>query len=123
VVTFVTEAPAIRHQREVNIWEKTELAVMAQRWWADNQVSATISFLPEEETQIKPLLESKKGQIKGISFLPLREEAVYAQAPYEQISEEDATAALARVSPLGDLYTAGSEAIGDKFCDSDVCTI
>ena len=123
VVTFVTEAPEIRDQREVTIWEKAELAVMAQRWWADNQVSATVSFLPGEEEQIKPVLESKKGQIKGISFLPLQEEAVYAQAPYEWITEEDADAALSRVTGLGDLYSAGAEAIGDKFCDSDVCTI
>jgi hypothetical protein len=123
VVTFVTQAPAIRDQRQVSMWEKAELAVMAQRYWADNQVSATISFTPQEEEQLLPLLESKKGQIKGISFLPLRDEEVYAQAPYEWVSEDRAQEMLSAVSHLGDLYAAGEEAIGDKFCDTDTCVI
>ena len=123
VATFVTQAPAIRDQRSVSMWEKTELATMAQRYWSDNQVSATISFLPEEGEMILPMLQSKKGQIKGISFLPLRDEEVYAQAPYERISDEDAEALLAKVTPLGDLYSGGAEAVGDKFCDTDVCVI
>jgi len=123
VVTFVTESANIRGEREVSIWEKAELAVLAQRWWADNQVSATVTFLPSEEDQIAPLLTSKIGQIKGISFLPLREEEVYSQAPYERIEPEDAAAFLKGVKKLKNLYASGAESVGDKFCDSDVCTI
>jgi hypothetical protein len=107
----------------VSIWEKAELAVMAQRWWADNQVSATVTFLPSEEGQIAPLLASKKGQIKGISFLPLRDDEVYPQAPYERISEEDAQKMLSKVKHLKGIYKKGQEASGDKFCDNDSCTI
>lgn len=123
VVTFVTQSADVRSEREVSIWEKAELAVMSQRWWADNQVSATITFLPSEENQIAPLLASKTGQIKGISFLPLRDEAVYAQAPYEAIDVKAAEKFVKKIKHLNNLYAVGSEAIGDKFCDSDVCTI
>ncbi len=123
VVTFITQSAPIRDERSVSIWEKAELAVMAQRWWADNQVSATVTFLPSEEGQIAPLLASKKGQIKGISFLPLRDDEVYPQAPYERISEEDAQKMLSKVKHLKGIYKKGQEASGDKFCDNDSCTI
>lgn len=122
VVTFVTQSAPVRDELNVSIWEKAELAVMAQRWWADNQVSATVTFTKAEEDQIAPLLASKKGQLKGISFLPL-DQKVYEQAPYEHISEKDATTFTHMVTNLGDLYSNGQDAIGDKFCDSDVCTI
>lgn len=122
VVTFVAQGPKIRNEREVSIWEKAELAVMAQRWWADNQVSATVTFKSDEGDQIMPLLASKEGQLKGISFLPI-DEAVYDQAPYEAVDEEVATGLLEAVSHLGDLYASGSEASGDRFCENDKCLI
>ena len=119
VVTFVTKAPDIRNEREVSVWEKAELAVVAQRYWADNQVSATITFLPEEADQLVPLLSSKDGQFKGVSFLPLYEEATYAQQPYEPVEFEKKMHHRKKVN----LYATGQEAEGDKFCDSDVCLI
>ena len=119
VVEFITEGPEIRNEREVSVWEKAELAVVAQRYWADNQVSATITFGTEEADQLLPLLSSKSGQFKGVSFLPLFDEVTYAQQPYERISGEMEDRVLSRL----DLYDIGSEALGDKFCDSDVCAI
>lgn len=120
VATFVTYGADIRSEREVSIWEKAELAVVAQRYWADNQVSATITFQPEESSQLLPLLASKTGQFKGVSFLPLGDAATYPQQPYERIPEGQVL-----VSDYGrlDLYHMGAEASGDKFCDSDVCQI
>ena len=123
VVTFITEAPPIRNEREVSVWEKAELAVVAQRYWADNQVSATITFQPDEADQLVPLLSSKAGQFKGVSFLPLYAEATYAQQPYERISNDDMVESYMNGKSRVDLYSTGGEAIGDKFCDSDVCLI
>jgi ribonucleoside-triphosphate reductase (thioredoxin) len=125
VVEFITKGPNVRNEREVTVWEKAELAVITQRWWADNQVSATLTFLPEEKDQILPLLASKEGQFKGVSFLPLGEEATYPQQPYEKLdlSDEEIEAQLSSYSELGDIYSVGLEAVGDKYCDSDVCTI
>lgn len=122
VATFVTQGADIRNERQVSVWEKAELAVVAQRYWADNQVSATITFLPEEADQLIPLLSSKTGQFKGVSFLPLYEEATYAQQPYERISEKDAVT-YQKGKKRVELYEAGAEASGDKFCDTDTCSI
>ena len=125
VVTFITKGPDVRNEREVTVWEKAELAVLLQRWWADNQVSATLTFLPEERDQLLPLLASKDGQFKGVSFLPLGEAATYPQQPYERItdSESQIQACLDVYKPLGDIYATGVEAVGDKFCDNSTCTI
>lgn len=123
VASFVTEGNKVRNELEVSLWEKAELAALAQRWWADNQVSATLTFQDHEEDQIGPLLASKDGQFKGVSFLRIGETEVYAQAPYEKVSEENADKMMAKVKLLGDLYANGMEAIGDKFCDSDVCEV
>lgn len=125
VVTFITKGPDVRNEREVTVWEKAELAVLLQRWWADNQVSATLTFLPEERDQLLPLLASKDGQFKGVSFLPLGEAATYPQQPYERITDSDSQiqACLDVYKPLGDIYATGVEAVGDKFCDNSTCTI
>ena len=99
--------------------------MLAQRYWADNQVSATLTFLPEEREQLLPLLASKDGQFKGVSFLPLDEEATYPQQPYEKLSmtPEEVEAQLSTYKSLGDIYSVGAEASGDKFCDTDTCSI
>ena len=123
VVTFMTAAPPIRNEREVTVWEKAELAVVAQRYWADNQVSATLTFLPEEADQLVPLLSSKAGQFKGVSFLPLYEEATYNQQPYEVAKADDVMEYESKDLKRLDLYDTSIEASGDKFCDSDVCLV
>lgn len=124
VVTFVTNSPDIRNEREVSLWEKAELAVIAQRYWADNQVSATLTFSEKEADQILPLLSAKAGQFKGVSFLPLFEgQVTYAQQPYEVLPEDTNLNEYYESLSKVDLYSAGVEAVGDKFCDNDVCTI
>lgn len=125
VATFITKGPDVRDERSVTIWEKAELAAMMQRYWADNQVSATITFLPHEQDQLLPLLASKDGQFKGVSFLPLGEEATYPQQPYEKLdlTEKEIDKKMKSFKSLGDLYAVGIEAGGDKFCDTDSCSI
>lgn len=126
VVSFPTLGPTMRDERDVSIWEKMELATLAQKYWADNQVSATISFLPEEASQIGHVLSAKDGQLKGISFLPISTEGtVYAQAPYEPISTEVALAMMAEIKPLDfeRIYAQGMQAQGEKFCDNETCTL
>ncbi len=124
VVSFVVQGQVMRDQKEVTMWEKAELASMAQRWWADNQVSATISFLPTEAENIGHMLASKDGQFKGISFLALDTKA-YKQMPYEAISDEDAEKFLKNIKslPVKDLYKSGMVADGDKYCENDTCLI
>jgi hypothetical protein len=70
-------------------------------------------------------LASKDGQFKGVSFLPLGEEATYAQQPYEKLdlTEKEIEKKMKSYKSLGNLYAVGVEAGGDKFCDTDSCSI
>jgi ribonucleoside-triphosphate reductase len=126
VATFPTRGLDVRSELDVSIWEKAHLAAMAQRYWADNMVSVTVSFKPEEKKEIAPLLRSLEGQLKTVSFLPIDDAGTsYAQAPYEPISEEDALAMMENIKPLdiASLYAHGMEAEGERFCTTDTCLL
>lgn len=125
VAEFPTQAPPIRSQREVSIWEKTQLAVILQRYWADNQVSVTLTFMPEEAAQIGSLIASHEGQLKSMSFLPIDNHG-YAQAPYQDITEEEWQKSVDTVSPLDwDTLYAGAapDAEGERYCSNDACEL
>lgn len=127
VASFPTKGLAVRSEREVSIWEKAHLAAMAQRYWADNMVSVTVSFdADDEKKEIDPLLRSLQGQLKSVSFLPITDSGTtYAQAPFEPIAEEEAVAQQNQALrfDMKKLYGQGLEAQGEKFCNSDVCTV
>ena len=130
--TLVAELPAqgpqVRTERDVTIWEKTELAVLAARFWADNQVSVTVTFQDYEKDQIPALLHAKDGQLKSLSLLPLMEagKSAYAQMPYESITPEMQEKMRANLRPMNwdILYEgAANDAEGERFCSNDTCTI
>jgi len=128
VAEFPTTGLNVRSEREVSVWEKASLAAMAQRYWADNMVSVTVSFDKDDEAdQIAPLLRSLQGQLKSISFLPITDTGTsYKQAPYEPISPEKALELQASVKkiPTKALYGKGGlDGVGEKFCNSDHCEI
>lgn len=128
VVTFPTQGLDVRNEREVSIWEKASLAVLAQKYWSDNMVSVTVSFDDKRESdQIEPLLRSLQGQLKSISFLPINESGTtYAQAPFEPIDAEIAKGMQAKVKKLDTklLYGKGNfDGVGEKFCTTDVCEV
>ena len=72
--TVVVEIPVdvgegVRTVSEVSMWEQLALAAVAQRYWADNQVSCTVTFDPETEgNQLGHALDVFQYQLKGISF-------------------------------------------------------
>ena len=75
-------------QDDVSIFEQFSLAAFLQRYWADNQVSCTISFNPETETsKISKCLDYFQYQLKGCSLLPRINLSMYPQAPYEAIDK------------------------------------
>ena len=74
----------IRTINEVPMWEQMSLAAFMQKYWADNQVSCTVTFDPETEgDQIVSALNYFQYQLKGISFLPKIEKGAYRQMPYQ----------------------------------------
>lgn len=126
--TLVVEIPVkieeqVRTAREVSMWEQLSMAAFLQKYWADNQVSATITFDPTlEGPQIAHALNYFQYQLKGISFLPRLDAGAYAQMPYEGISEEKYTALMSGITPVnfGATHEAAEQ---EKYCSNDGCTI
>jgi ribonucleotide reductase alpha subunit len=126
--TVVVEIPVmieeqVRTTKEVSMWEQLAMAAFLQRYWADNQVSATITFDPEREgPDIAAALQHYQYQLKGVSFLPKTKRGAYPQMPYEEISEAEYKQQVANLKPLT-LGTTYERAEQEKYCDSAVCTI
>jgi adenosylcobalamin-dependent ribonucleoside-triphosphate reductase len=129
--TVVVEIPVrgvgVRAEHQVSLFEKVNLAILAQRYWADNSVSLTLTFDREKEGQhIASILRMHEGQLKSLSFLPI-DPTAYPQMPYEAILPEELEAYEQEggLLPLDwDVLYAGSpDAVGEKYCSTDVCEI
>ena len=127
--TVVVEVPVdvgegIRTVNDVPMWEQMALAAFMQRYWADNQVSCTVTFDPEKEGKhISNALDYFQYQLKGISLLPKSEVGAYRQMPYEEITEKKYHNMVKQLSFLSFRQVKGNEAEVDKFCNNDTCEI
>ena len=135
---------------DVSCWEQLALAAFLQRYWADNQVSCTVTFDPQlEGEQLSAALDYYQFQLKGVSFLPRANhklrcrmlgagagagagaESGYLQMPYEPISagvfEQYALELRKRQSEsnlsLSALYCTASTAVGGKIVDGEVIAV
>lgn len=117
----VHEEHFVKGKREVSMWEQLEIAAQYQYYWADNSVSVTITFKPEEADQIKTALEMYDSRLKAVSFLRY-EETGYEQAPYEPITEEKFNQMTKVIKPL-DTSSLTQQGGGTKFCDGEYCEI
>ena len=117
----VHEAYFDRSKDDVSIWEQAQNAADYQKYWSDNQVSITVTFQPDEADQIKYVLQCYEDKLKSVSFLPIKEHG-YKQAPYEEISKEKYDEMMRNVQPLH-LGESRDRAIGERYCDSDKCTV
>lgn len=109
-------------KNEATLWEQMQNAADMQRYWADNQVSVTVTFRPEEARDLPLVLSAFEDKLKSVSFLPLKgEDHGYVQAPYEEISPERYAKMVAKLKPL-DLSGAHVDQ-EDKFCDGDKCAM
>ena len=123
VVYFpVREENFDRSKDQVSIWEQLENAAQMQYYWADNQISITITFDPDREAQeIAKALELYETRLKVASFLP-RRDAVYAQAPYQKITEEEYLEASQNLKRLN-LRTMDTHEVEDEFCSGEACLL
>lgn len=76
--------PKVTVQNET-VKDQFERQLLLQQNWADNSVSATISFEKEEKDLMTKLMEHYIPQLKSSSFLTRAHG--YVQAPYEEISK------------------------------------
>jgi ribonucleoside-triphosphate reductase (thioredoxin) len=124
VVYFPVKTDVKRSDTDVSIFEKIHLASEAQRYWSDNSVSVTVSFKPEERGHISNILSMYEGKLKSVSFLPMGNDT-YPQMPYTSITEEEYWKYWEVLQPvdMSVLYGIGEDAVGDKYCTTDVCEI
>jgi len=118
----------IRTVEQVSMWEQLSLASFLQKYWADNQVSCTVTFDPETEgKEIKNALNYFQYQLKGISFLPKLPAGAYPQMPYEAITEEQYEEILSQIEFLdfGSKSDQNPERLNppDLYCDTGNCEI
>jgi ribonucleoside-triphosphate reductase (thioredoxin) len=130
--TMVIEFPVrlegnVRTEEQVSVWEKVALVAGTQRWWADNQVSATATFRKDEVNDLAAVLRANEGSLKSISLLPIfdADTSAYTQVPYENISDEEYERAASRIRPVDTavLYGHGEEALGERYCSNDRCEV
>jgi adenosylcobalamin-dependent ribonucleoside-triphosphate reductase len=127
-IQFPIHTDAHRDERQVSLYEKANLAVVAQRYWSDNSVSVTLSFDAKEEADaVERVLTMHAGQLKTVSFLPMGNDT-YAQMPYQRVEPsviEEAKMRLFKVdfSPIYDGDTQALEALGEAYCSTDACLI
>lgn len=127
--TVVTEIPVdigegIRTVKNISMWEQLSLAAFIQKYWADNQVSCTVTFDPETEgSQIEHALNYFQYQLKSISFLPNKELGAYRQMPYEEINEQTYKKIVNKITPIKWGKIKNQEIEVDKYCDSSGCEV
>jgi len=121
VATFpVEEREYDRSKSDITLWEQLEMAAQMQEYWADNQVSVTVTFTKEEAKDIKYALELYETRLKGVSFLPISDHG-YAQAPYETVTEEEYKLLAGKITQLSS--DSLEHEVTTKYCDGDQCTI
>jgi len=121
-VEFPVHEPYFKKsKKDISIWEQLEIAAQYQYYWADNSVSITVTFKPEEAEDIKSALEMYESRLKAVSFLRY-EETGYEQAPYEPITKEQFDEMTAKITPVQRFDTDEGGA-GSKFCTNDYCEI
>jgi ribonucleoside-triphosphate reductase (thioredoxin) len=121
-----------RGKGDVTMWEQLELCAQLQAFWADNQVSCTVTFQPHEAKDIQHALELYERRLKGISFLPYLPASAaaeeykkrgYEHVPYQAITREVYEAYTKNLQPVNlELLNVKNEN-QDKYCDSDRCAL
>ncbi|KAH7470670.1 hypothetical protein KRP22_001330 [Phytophthora ramorum] len=111
----------VRTLSDVSAWEQFALSAFLQRYWADNQVSCTVTFDPKTEgLQLAHMLDYFQYQLKGISLLPKLELGAYKQMPYEEINARTYHKMNQSIEPLQFNVIQSTEVLDvpDKYCEA-----
>ena len=109
-----------RAKDEVSMWEQLELAAQIQYYWADNAVSISVSFKPEEAKDIERALELYGSRLKSVSFIPYADHK-YEHAPYQKITEEEYNLAISKIKKIEKVQV--DHEVTEKFCSNDSCVV
>lgn len=129
VVYFpVRERNYVRSSKDVTIWEQLELAAQMQYWWADNQVSVTVTYQKHEKNELFNALPMFERRLKGASFLeyPSYERMLamgYKFPAYIPITQKEYENASKHIKPMDFSSTIDTQGDDKQFCDGDTCVL
>ena len=122
VVSFPVKEENFRLSKDdVSIWQQFANAADLQAYWADNQVSITVTFNSDEAKDIEACLDHFQTRLKSISLLPISDHK-YEQAPYIKISEKKYHKLKNKIT--GDIsIEVNAHDTDDQFCDGAKCEL
>lgn len=126
--TLVFEFPMMynggvtRSQKDVSLREQMQALVDYQAFWADNSVSATLSFNEEEINGMADTVAEYLPYIKAASFLP-EDGGVYEQPPNTSITQAEYNARMAAIRHVDWAGSSIGDGELDLFCDGDSCAL
>jgi ribonucleoside-diphosphate reductase alpha chain len=83
-------------RNDVNPISHLELWKTYNEYWAEHQVSITVSVAEEEWPRVGAWVFDNFDHLSGVSFLPM-DGGTYRQAPYQECTKEEYEAALAKM--------------------------
>lgn len=118
-----SDHPLFRSAGDIPLEEQFANQFMFAKYWADNAVSATLTFKHDETDKIEPLLKHYGNLIKSTSLLPYTGHG-YVQAPWEPIEKEEYERRVAQIKIKPEevyrlMDEAGISILGDEGLDSD----
>ena len=111
----------IKGKKQTTIWQQLANAADVQRYWVDNSVSITVTFKQNQYKDIVPALQIYEDKLKCVSFLKQNVQN-YKQLPYQQISQQKYNEMIGKISTEKKLDFI-FQAVGQKFCKNDSCTL
>lgn len=109
---------------EMSAVRQLELVKQIQTLWADNSVSVTVYYKPEELPAIQEWLKDNlENNVKSVSFL-LHQGHGFKQAPYMPLTKDQYVEAAMKVKPLTAFLDDGGGALVESMeCSSGACPI
>lgn len=125
IVSFPCKVPeGTKLAKDMTAIDQLEVIKRLQTEWSDNSVSVTIYYRKEELDGIKLWLKDNYSHsIKTVSFL-LHSEHGFQQAPLEEITEQQYTEMIAKVTPISNVSFKEQDIVADASdCASGACPI
>ena len=123
IIDFIVDNRCNRTIDDLSIWEQVEMAACMQKWWADNQVSCTISFTQQEADDIKNVLKFYQYRLKSATFLPKFENLnKLPQLPYEKISEQQYHELIKQIKYNKLMIDQNNQEL-ENYCTSESCDL
>lgn len=109
--------------KDLTAIQQLEYVQRMQKDWSDNAVSCTVYYKKEELADIKEWLKKNyNNSVKSVSFL-LHSDHGFAQAPYEEITEEQFNEMSSKVTPFDELDMNFDDVLDSMECANGSCPI